>query len=238
MELVEGPIGGQDVSEPNPGESSMKLYVGVLSLFSAKARIALSEKGVEPELVTVGWSREHRYLPHHPDVAALNPKAQVPVLVDGDVVVYDSTQIFEYLEERLPEPPLYPDGIADRARCRRLEAHADETWFPQVWDLIEQRFYADGSGSEQQAAGANSAITALYEELDKELLTREYLCERFSVADIAMFIQVHTAGVLGAPVPEGCEAVASWCRRVSERGSVAPVLSDMLKAAVKVRAQA
>lgn len=211
----------------------MKLYVGVLSLFSAKARIALAEKGIEPELVHVGWSREHRYLPHHPDVVALNPKVQVPVLVDDDVVVYDSTLIFEYLEERVPSPPLYPRGVADRARCRRLEMQADEIWFPCVWDLIEQRFYADGTGSAEGAEAARRRAMLLYQELEKELLTREYLCDRFGVADIATFIQVHSAHVLGAGVPEPCRAVADWMQRVSQRGSVAPVLAEMSKAAVK-----
>ena len=86
----------------------MKLYSGPLSLFTAKVRIALDEKRLDYQRIEVGWSLAKRYQPHHPDVVALNPKRQVPVLVDGDVVVYDSTQIFEYLEERHPEPPLYP----------------------------------------------------------------------------------------------------------------------------------
>ena len=64
----------------------MKLYSGPLSLFTSKVRIALDEKRLDYERVEVGWSLEHRYLPHHPDVVALNPKRQVPVLVDGDVV--------------------------------------------------------------------------------------------------------------------------------------------------------
>jgi glutathione S-transferase len=213
----------------------MKLYVGVLSLFSAKARIALHEKGVEPELVYVGWSREDRYLPHHPDVVALNPRAQVPVLVDGDVVVYDSTQIFEYLEERIPEPALYPRDIAGRVRCRRLEAEADESWFPHVWDLIEQGFYADGSGTRTRADAARDALHGLYESLEKELSGRAFLTGSFGVADIATFIQVNAAGVLGAPVPEGCVAVAGWCERIAARGSVNPVLREMMQAAAGAR---
>jgi glutathione S-transferase len=44
----------------------MKLYSGPLSLFSAKARIALAEKRLEYELVQVGWSRTAAYEPHHP----------------------------------------------------------------------------------------------------------------------------------------------------------------------------
>ena len=62
----------------------MKLYTGPLSLFSAKVRIALAEKGLEFEHVSVGWSPEQRYQPHHPEVIALNPKREGPVLVGLD----------------------------------------------------------------------------------------------------------------------------------------------------------
>ena len=213
----------------------MKLYTAPLSLFSAKARIALAEKRVEPDLVTVGWSRADRYRPHHPDVVALNPKAQVPVLVDGDVVVYDSTQIFEYLEDRLPEPPLYPRDPAGRARCRRLEAEADEIWFPWVWDLVETRFYpsAPELGGARRAAAAVAGLGDLYRLLEKELVGREYLAGRFSVADIAVFVQVQAAASLGAPAPEDCRALAGWSSRIAERPTVAPVVAALSQAAVE-----
>ena len=48
------------------------------------------------------------YSPRHPDVLRVNPKRQVPVLLDGDVELFNSTQIFEYLEDRCPEPALWP----------------------------------------------------------------------------------------------------------------------------------
>ena len=130
----------------------MKLYSGPLSLFTAKVRIALDEKALAYERVEVGWSLAQRYEPHHPDVVALNPKRQVPVLVDGDVVVYDSTIVLEYLEDRYPEPPLYPRDAIARARCRQLEAAADEILFPPLWDLIESVFYpAAGGGRDERA---------------------------------------------------------------------------------------
>ena len=62
------------------------------------------------------------------------------LLVDGGVVVYDSTLIFEYLEDRYPQPRLYPADPAGRARCRQMEAAADEIWFPWLWKLIEAGF--------------------------------------------------------------------------------------------------
>jgi glutathione S-transferase len=209
----------------------MKLYVGILSLFSGKARIALAEKGVAPELVFVTWSRERRYLPHHPDVVALNPNAQVPVLVDTDTVVYDSTQIFEYLEDRIPEPALYPRDPRQRARCRQLEAEGDELWFPCVWDLIEARFYADGSGSEVAAASAQRRLATLYLGLEKVLADRDFALGAFSAADISIFIQVQAAIRLGAAPDEQLTGVRAWVERVGARPSVAPVLADMTQAA-------
>ncbi len=158
----------------------MKLYSGPLSLFSIKARIALGEKGLDHELIQVGWSRTAAYEPHHRDVVALNPKRQVPILVDGDVVVCDSTLIFEYLEDRFPDPPLFPAGAAKRARCRAQEWLADEVWFPHLWTLIEARVY--GSGSDDAVPGATRALHAHVRDFDRALGEREYACGAFGVA--------------------------------------------------------
>ena len=73
----------------------MKLYSGPLSLFSRKVEVALHEKGLPFERVFVPFSQAKGYSPKHPDVAAANPKAQVPVLVDGDLTLFDSTVILE-----------------------------------------------------------------------------------------------------------------------------------------------
>jgi len=48
-------------------------------------------------------------------VVRINPKQQVPVLVHGDLEIFDSTQIFEYLEDLVPAPALWPSEA--RARC-------------------------------------------------------------------------------------------------------------------------
>jgi len=185
----------------------VKLYSGPLSLFTAKVRIALDEKGLDYERIEVGWSLANRYEPHHSEVAALNPKEQVPVLVDGDVVVYDSTLILEYLEERFPEPALYPSGLAQRARRRQLEAAADEIVFPAVWELIDGGFYPARPGdteAAQRSAAAKRRLAELQQELDKQLTGREYLCERFSVADIGTFVMLSTASTLDAPPAAAC----------------------------------
>src|ERR1700756_800558 len=110
----------------------MKLYSGPLSMFGAKAEIALHEKGIDFELVMVPFEMKTLYQPKHPEVARINPKRQVPVLIHGDLEIFDSTQIFEYLEELKPAPALWPTGTAARAQARLLELRSDEVYFPPI----------------------------------------------------------------------------------------------------------
>lgn len=212
----------------------MKLYSGPLSLFSAKARIALGEKGLDHELIQVGWSRSSAYEPHHPDVVALNPKRQVPVLVDGDVVVCDSTLILEYLEDRFPDPPLFPAGAAARARCRALEWMADEVWFPHLWTLIAARVY--GSGAEDAVPGAVQALHAHVREFDRALGGQDYACGAFGAADVGSFVFLSTAVALGAALPDGVPHVAAWLARVAARPAVAAVMHDVNASAARLLA--
>jgi glutathione S-transferase len=207
----------------------MKLYSGPLSLFTAKVRIALEEKGLPYERIEVGWSLAKRYQPHHPDVAALNPKGQVPVLVDGEVAVYDSTLIFEYLEDRYPVPPLYPADVAGRARCRQLEGAADEQIFPPLWDLIDGAFYPTAGGGRDDArlGRARASLAREHARLEDEIGERAYLCGAFSVADIASFIMVHTASSLGAPPAEEHAALRGWLERMRGRPAVAREIDAM-----------
>jgi glutathione S-transferase len=208
----------------------MRLYSGPVSLFSAKVRIALAEKRAPYQRIEVGWSLARRYEPHHPDVVALHPKRQVPVLVDGDLVVYDSTQIFEYLEERLPEPPLYPRDLAGRARCRRLEAAADEQVFPAVWELIDAGLYASAHGGrdEVRLVRGREALARQHVVLDSELAGRRWLCgDQFTVADIATFVFVNAGAALGAPPGEPHQHVAAWFARTLARPTVEREVREM-----------
>src|SRR5215475_3526947 len=127
----------------------MLLYSGPLSLFSRKVEIALGEKGLAFERVMVPFSQAQGYAPKHPAVLAANPKGQVPVLVDGDLTLFDSTVIFEYLEDAYPTPPLYPRGAAARARCRLVELTADEILFSPLRRLTYRTEPPDADAQRQ-----------------------------------------------------------------------------------------
>lgn len=77
----------------------MKLFLGPLSMFGAKVEIALREKDIDFDLEMVAYDSRHRYEPTHSEVLRVTPKRPVPLLIDDDVEIFDSTQIFEYLED-------------------------------------------------------------------------------------------------------------------------------------------
>lgn len=213
----------------------MKLYSGPLSLFTAKVRVALDEKHLPYELISVPFSRAHGYSPKLPEMLAINPKGQVPVLIDGDVSVYDSTLILEYLEERYPEPPLFPRDIRERVRCRQFEAASDEILFPSIWELIAEVFYKPtDSRDETRIAKAKAAIAAEHERLDRELAGREFLCSQFTVADIAYFLTLMFATSLGAPPDDRHQHLSAWTARVMARPAVSHEVASMTAASQQV----
>jgi glutathione S-transferase len=147
----------------------MRLYSGPLSMFGAKAQIAALEKGIAFELVMVPFDMQRLYEPKHPDVLRINPKRQVPVLIHGDVEIFDSTQIFEYLEDVRPQPPLWPRDAGARARARLLEAKSDEVYFPPIIRLMGlQETPADPA-----AVAARAAAARFYDEMEGVLEGRD-----------------------------------------------------------------
>src|SRR5688500_17908467 len=188
---------------------TLLLYSGPLSMFGAKAEIALREKGVAFELVMVPFDKQDRYEPKHPEVLRINPKRQVPVLVHDGLEVFDSTQIFEYLEDLQPEPPLWPRDVQARARARRLEPEADEVYFPQIIKLFDLQ--QDLQGEAAQAAIA--AATQYYGRLEALLQEREWLAGNFSFADIAFFMTAFFGERMNAPITSQTPRLLAWRQR-------------------------
>jgi len=202
----------------------MKLYSGPLSMFSAKVQIALHEKGIEFELIMVPFSLKTRYEPKHPEVVRVNPKQQIPILIDGDVELFDSTQIFEYLEDRKPSPALWPGDIKQRARARQLEQMSDEVFFPHGVKLMSRA--RNGEPTKMDAA-ETTAILAYYQRMEQVLAGQDYLAGDFSYADIALYMAHFFVLFLGAPTPSECVRLNDWQRRVGDRESVQRVILPM-----------
>jgi len=199
----------------------LRLYSGPLSMFGAKAQIALHEKGIPFELVMVPFDMISLYEPKHPEVVRVNPKRQV--LIHESVEIFDSTQIFEYLEDIAPEPALWPAGQGDRARARLLEMESDEVYFPNIIRLMGLQDRLD----DRMAIAARDAASVFYARIESCLREATYLAGTFSYADIALFMAQFFGDRMSAPIGPEFVGLSNWRARVARRPAVAEVLIPM-----------
>jgi glutathione S-transferase len=213
---------------------SRTLYSGPISLFARKAEIALGEKGLAFERIVVPFTQAQGYQPKHPAVLAANPKAQVPVLIDGDLTMFDSTLIFEYLEETYPQPALWPRNPKERARCRMLELFGDEILLPAVRPIMHRSVPPTDAETrrKEEEAGRQGELMLLqhYATLDSRLGATGFLCGDYSYADIGVFMAVTFSLRLKGPRLDGHPKLAAWYARVEARPAVAKVKADLLAA--------
>ena len=201
----------------------MKLYSGPLSMFGAKAEIAAHEKGVPFDLEMVAFSQAAGYSPKHPEVLRINPKRQVPVLIDDGVEIFDSTQIFEYLETIRPEPALWPAEPKARARARLLEHTSDEVYFPPIVRLMGLQNAPD----DPAAVEARVAANAFYDAMERAIGPRDWLGGTYSYADIAFYMAQLFGARMTAPMDERHPRLLAWRDRMSARPAVAKVAGAM-----------
>jgi glutathione S-transferase len=211
------------------------LYSGPLSLFARKVEIALGEKGLPFERIMVPFNQTTGYDPRHPEIIALNPKRQVPVMNDAGLVLFDSTVIFEYLEEAYPEPALYPKSPAERARCRLDELYSDEIMHGALRALMHRTTPPNSDQTRRAALEADALIAEAellrhYAVLDERLAGREFFSENLSVADIALFMSALFAKRLGGPSFTSFEGLAGWFERLSRRPAFAKVGDEIAEA--------
>ena len=196
------------------------LYEHPLSPFAQKNKIALREKGVAFDLVTPdgmgagggggAW-------------AQANPRLEVPTLVDGDVSVFDSTIIQDYIEERWPTPPLLPVGAAARARVRMIEEVMDTQYEAATWGMMEMLVFGRASGSLGEAllAKAKTQVAGLNAWAEVQLGDAQWFNgAAFGWGDIAVAPFLLAAVGFGAP-PAPDSKLARWLARCLARPSVA-----------------
>ena len=203
--------------------TKLTLYSGPLSMFGAKAEIALRDKGQSFELVMVPFIKGDRYEPKHPEVLRINPKRQVPVLIHGDVELFDSTQIFEYLEDAFPDPPLWPREVKARAEARQIELRADEIVFMNIAKL----FGLEETPDDPVAVAAREKAYEHYAEMEARLKGRDYLAGPFSYADIGLLMAQFYGERKGAVMSDATPRLLDWRRRVLARPAVKTVIGRM-----------
>jgi maleylacetoacetate isomerase len=143
-----------------------------------RVSLALAHKSLDVEWVDVDPA-------DRTEVDRVSGQSLVPVLVDGDHVVNDSTEIMRYLEELRPEPRLFPEEPA-----RRAEVEVFLDWFDRVWKRPPNEIEAERAKPQpgQQLIDAlGRELTGALDLFEQLLEGRDYLYGEFSVADCVAF---------------------------------------------------
>ncbi|MEZ5559020.1 MAG: glutathione S-transferase family protein [Pseudomonadales bacterium] len=201
-------------------DSTLVLFDHPLSPYGQKVKIALIEKAVPfearlPDGIGSGSTPGA--------FGTASPRGEVPALVDGDVAVFDSSVILEYIEDRWPNPALLPATPAERARVRMLEDAMDTHFEAITWGMSEIRNFgrAPGGLGEQMLERAGGQIRAWYGWLEAQLGAGTWFNgDAFGWGDLAVVPFVNGAAGFGHAPPPG-SALAEWLVRANARDSVA-----------------
>lgn len=165
---------------------SVRIIGSYLSPYVRKILMLLDLKGVAYEIdPIVPFFGDERF-------STLSPLRRIPVLVDDRVTLADSSVIAQYLEERYPQPALYPADIAERARARWLEEYADtrmgEVFIWQLFNQVAINPYVWGKKADE--AALNKTLTEempkVLDYLEAQLPQAGYLFGALSIADISI----------------------------------------------------
>src|ERR1700741_3118939 len=148
----------------------MTLYSGITDPFSHRCRIVLYEKGMDFEIIDVDLMNKPE------DLAVMNPYNRTPVLVERDLVLYESNIINEYIDERFPHPQLMPADPVMRARARLMLYNLERELFDQV-EALESNREKQVDKARQHVADQLVQLTPLFTR------TKYMLGDDFSMLD-------------------------------------------------------
>lgn len=195
----------------------MKLYDFPQSPNCQKVRLVLAEKELSYETVFVDLMKDAQ---RSPDILRLNPYGKVPILIDENDVIYDSTIINEYLDDEYPHPPLMPTGSDGRARARVFEDFADNSFTPQSNVLAAELSKPADQIDHERVQRYRADLVRVLEFLDRHLDEKEFLVQEFSLADAAFVPRLLALPYLGVEVPKALTNVQEWLERLKQRPTV------------------
>jgi glutathione S-transferase len=168
---------------------ALTLYYGSGSPFAWRVQLALEHKALPYDLKVLSFSAGDT---RKPEFLALNPRHQVPVLVDGDFTLYESNAIVEYVEEAYPGrgAPLFPGDVRTRALIRRTILEVDNYYSVASDKLLDQALWK--KPEERDPKVISESRKEVIDELGKfaAAMRGEYLVGSLSAADFALYPMV------------------------------------------------
>jgi len=155
----------------------MVLYSGTTCPFSQRCRLVLFEKGMDFEVRDVDLFNKPE------DISTMNPYGQVPILVERELILYESNIINEYIDERFPHPQLMPADPLMRARARLMLFNFEKELFVHVNTLENERNKVGDKSHDKARAEIRDRLTTLAPLF---LKNKYMLGDEFSMLDVAI----------------------------------------------------
>lgn len=200
--------------------SKIQLYFAKASTFSQRTRVVLLEKGIDFTPIEIdlqnkpnGYTEISRY-------------GKVPAIQHGDVIVYESTIINEYLDEVFPEPPLLPRDPANKAIARIWIDYANTRFVPAFNKFLR------GKDSQEQEQGRKEFTEALLYIEQQGLGKGDYLLgDQFSLVDISFYPWFERLPLLEHfrkfTLPAETPQLQTWWNLVRDRSSIQTVANPV-----------
>ena len=191
----------------------MKLYAGSNCLYGHACRIVLKEKDVDCDVLNPAADPEF-------DLTELNPYGESPTLIDRELVLYGDNVITEFLDERLPHPPLMPLDPIGRGRARLLIARLQRDWLSEVKRLLDQGKPLDKKLKKSLWDGL-LAMSPIF-------LTQRYaMGNEFSLVDCYLAPLLWRLSVMDVTLPRQGQAVMDYSARLFERSTFQASLNSL-----------
>jgi len=198
---------------PTGRKPIMALYSGTTCIYSHGCRIVLFEKEVECKIIYVDPAAPTE------ELAELNPYNETPTLLDRDLVLYGAKIINEYLDERLPHPPLMPVDPVNRGRARLMMMRLQRDWF----DLID----AITSGDVNTATTSRDTIRDGLIAVSPLFNSQDYMLgEEFSLVDCFLAPLLWRLPVYSIELPKQAKPIIEYSRRLFDRPAFGASLSE------------
>jgi RNA polymerase-associated protein len=196
--------------------SLMTFFSDPRDQYSHRVRMVLAEKGVTVDIVEVDPSNKPE------DLAEINPYNSVPTLLDRELVLYESTVIMEYLDERFPHPPLLPVYPVARAQSRLLIHRIETDWSGRV-DLL------------MAGKGRETALDKARKELRESIIsiapifaeTEFFMSDDFTLVDCCVTPILWRLNALDIKLPErSTKPMQKYMQKMFERDSFRASLTE------------
>jgi RNA polymerase-associated protein len=194
----------------------MTLYSGTTCPFSQRCRIVLYEKGMDFQIVDVDLFNKPE------DLAVMNPYNQVPVLVERDLILYESNIINEYIDDRFPHPQLMPADPVMRARARLFLYRFENEMFCHIHSIEKNQKSAD-----KGRQVIRDALTQISPVFAKQ---KFMLGDEFTMLDVAIAPLLWRLDHYGIQLPKQAAPLMKYAERLFSR----PAYIDALTASEKV----